>query len=185
MAKLQLMIDDELMLTLKLHVLQEKTTIKEYITHLIQESFDTSIKESSNLKDTKIKESKNHAIKESNDTKIQESNDTKPTTKYEWEDDGYVNPLSDDYQHDPYDERYFYVLRKTAIMDIYPETHETEKTNGILRWTLPPNAVAHFDKDGQLIPFRYSIGLTRYEPTPAQIKEIEKAYGKPVTIEPK
>lgn len=85
---------------------------------------------------------------------------------------------------DPTDERYYYVLRKTFMTTLY-EDEDKWYDNGVLHWLVPKDCQAHYDRDNNLIPFRYTMpdSYTIKQPTAAEIKEIEKAYGKPVKIE--
>jgi hypothetical protein len=84
---------------------------------------------------------------------------------------------------DPMDERYFYVLRKTAKLGKRISGSHQYNTGGIF-WMILDGCRAHFDADGNLIPFRFTDADGKvWEPDEDEIKELEEYYGKPVTIE--
>jgi hypothetical protein len=84
---------------------------------------------------------------------------------------------------DPMDERYFYVLRKTAKLGKRVSGSQQYNNGGIF-WMILDGCRAHFDKDGNVIPFRFTDADGKVlEPDADEIKELEEYYGKPVTIE--
>jgi hypothetical protein len=86
-------------------------------------------------------------------------------------------------ENDPMDERYFYVLRKTAKLGKRISGSHQYNTGGIT-WLVLDGCRAHFDKDGNVIPYRFTDADGKVqEPDEDEIKELEEYYGKPVTIE--
>jgi hypothetical protein len=80
------------------------------------------------------------------------------------------------------DDSNYYILRKTHKTRLEKEGRMAG--SGALQWPVMPGTKSHYDKDGTIIPFRFTgdDGVV-YEPEEEEIKEIAEAYGKPVKIE--
>lgn len=174
MKKLQVMIDDEMMVQAKTYVAKHGITLKDLVSDLLLRHFDSKEESIIVSKNHSIIPKKEESIKVSNDTNIIES---KEQTGGLWD---IINA-----PNDPMDERYFYILPKTHRIDPMYEDDDTWVTNSKLRWLIPKGCSKHFDKQGNLIPFRYSDqNLMTVNPNEEQLKEIARKYEKQgVTVE--
>jgi hypothetical protein len=77
----------------------------------------------------------------------------------------------------------YYILRKTHKQG-KPEKEMRQLQKGPLVWMVLEGCKAHYDENGESIPFRFTgdDGVV-YEPDADDLKEIEEAFGKPVKIE--
>jgi hypothetical protein len=191
MAKLQLSIDDELLMELKIHALKHKTTIKDIVTDLVQGYLNPTIPESLNpatkeSRNPRILESQNPTIPEQKDSSTKESSN--PSIRESW--DNFLKER--DSLDNKSDESRYYVLWKTHRTEpmeedkdpMYKYFDHIEVSNGTVLWNIPHGGLKHFDKNGNLIPFRFTDKRGRvHEPTTHHIGELASKYGKPVTIE--
>ncbi len=187
MKRLNVNIDDELMLQAKMYVLKNGITLKDLVSDLLSEKFnsnDNSFKPSNEAILIPSKEDNEIAPPKAiiNETVLKPSNEYTHIDSYE-PDYAYDDPFADP---NPMDERYFYILGKTVRTEPLEE-HEilSGVSNGTLRWAIPVEGFKHFDKEGILIPFRYTRPNGQVvEPTQEQLDLIAKKYNKQgVTVE--
>jgi hypothetical protein len=90
------------------------------------------------------------------------------------------------------DERYYYPLYKTHHTEPiaeesnpdYDDYEEFDVSNGSAVWSIPRGGLKHFDKNGNLVPCRYTDAQGNvHEPTAIEKQQMEKVFGRPVTIE--
>lgn len=185
MKRLNVNIDDELMLRAKMYVAKHGVTLKDLVSDLLLEKFNSNEEIHQPSNETILIPSKEEPIIEPEKTVINEeilkpSNEDVLTPSYEID---YDDPFADP---DPMDERYFYILKRTTRVE-YLEEHEVSSgvSNGALRWAVPEGGLKHFGEDNILIPFRYTDenGIV-VEPTEYQLGLIARKYDKQgVTVE--
>jgi hypothetical protein len=187
MKRLNVNIEDELMLQAKMYVAKHGITLKDLVTDLLLAKFNSNEENFKGVNETILINSKEETIVKAPKPQINEtvhipSNEDILIDSYEPEID-YDDPFSDP---DPMDERYFYILGKT-YRTAPLEEHEVLSgvSNGTLRWAIPERGLKHFDKNNHLIPFRYTDADGRvFEPSEYQLEVIAEKYDKQgVTVE--
>jgi antitoxin component of RelBE/YafQ-DinJ toxin-antitoxin module len=78
----------------------------------------------------------------------------------------------------------FYLLRKTAKEGKAVRSFTVFNEGTPIEWCISPEQKAHYDADGNIIPFRFTSwdGLI-CDPNEEELKQLEIYYGKPVKIE--
>lgn len=76
----------------------------------------------------------------------------------------------------------YYLLRKTHRKS-KPITNNREIRFGDYTWLVLVESQLHYDKEDEIIPFRFTFDGVTYEPDEEEIKALEKYHGKPVKIE--
>jgi hypothetical protein len=81
------------------------------------------------------------------------------------------------------DDDLFHILPKTHKVG-KPEPMMKQYREGALSWMIPEGCCAHYDKNGNPIPFRMTDEDGRiFEPDLDDLNEMTKHYGKPIEIE--
>jgi hypothetical protein len=155
MKQLQVPIEDALMSAAKLHGFQNGITLKEVVAQAL-----TLYLESGQQSTVKTQPKLN-----------QDGPNITPLVPTQIEEP--VQPPVED----------FYPIRKTH--KVGKPTHSFDTYNvGPVEWYLMDGCRPHYDKDGEVIPFRYTDETGKVlEPSEKEIKALEEYLGKPVTIE--
>jgi hypothetical protein len=169
----------------KIYALKNNTTLKEMVTNAITIYITNSITTTTltAITDTTTSESIKSSSPINTTSNITTTTSTSNTNTAVTKPGSHINWGDQKFEDDPTDEYRYYLLRKTRAIEPDEMEEDTIRTNSAVSWVVPKGGSAHFDHDRQLIPFRYSVGLKTFEPTPEQIAELERIYERPVKIE--
>jgi hypothetical protein len=129
---------------------------------LVEEALNTYIDNNLTIKqDNNLTSYQSNLITISQDNKLESYQDNKLSI-----------PENDDY----------YLLRKTHKTKVEP--NPKQYFIGPMSWMIMDGNKAHFDKDGVVIPFRFTDENNKvWEPDEEELQELSEYYGKPVKIE--
>jgi hypothetical protein len=154
MKQVNIRLEEELIMKMKIKAITEGISQQELIKQAIESYIDSNIEIKQPIK-----------------------LETKQAIKVESEQPSIIETKQED------DDSNYYILRKTHKQG-KPEKEMRQLQKGPLVWMVLEGCKAHYDENGESIPFRFTgdDGVV-YEPDTDDLKEIEEAFGKPVKIE--
>lgn len=174
MKKLQVMLEDDLMAELKIFSIRQNKSLKDVVTEAVSSIIEMPTKEAKQPESKQPKPRKEIPKKQTA---------PKPNPHTEYNDIFGQTPKKEEKPKQNLDESIYYILRKTARTG-KPLKQMAQYQQGTVTWLVLEGCKAHYDADGNPIPFRFTDGNGQlFEPDEDELKELEEYYGKPVIIE--
>jgi hypothetical protein len=170
MKQIGVRLEEELLTKVKKHAKDNKISLQDLISTALDAYISNGVNE-------KITNDNNYVTKEQVEKMIQDA--LVPHAKQE------ITPIIKDKKEVtpiPTDDL-FHILPKTHKVG-KPEKMMKQYWEGTLSWMIPEGCCAHYDKNGNQIPFRMTDEKGKvFEPDLDELNEMTKYYGKPIELE--